>query len=131
MVHHLSPEKRKKVMSSIRSRDTKPELLLWEEVNHRSLRRYQKISGKTYIGKKSRKIALFVDGCFWHGCPICYRPSKTRTEYWSNKLKCTVSNDERFNNALRIAGFKVLKFWEHEVLKDAGAYVQKINEVLV
>ena len=130
MVDHLSPEKRKKVMSSIRSRDTKPELLLWEEVDHRSLRRYPKISGNPDIGNKSRKIAVFVDGCFWHGCPIWYKPPTTRTEYWSNKLKRNVANDERINNTLRISGFKVLRFWEHEVLKDARACVQKINEVL-
>ena len=130
MVDHLSPEKRKKVMSSIRSKDTRPELLLWEQVDHRGLRRYPKIHGNPDIGNKSRKIAVFVDGCFWHGCPICYKPPTTRTEYWSNKLKRNVANDERINNTLRISGFKVLRFWEHEVLKDARACVQKINEVL-
>ena len=130
MVDHLSPEKRKKVMSSIRSKDTRPELLLWEQVDHRGLRRYPKIHGNPDIGNKSRKIAVFVDGCFWHGCPICYKPPTTRTEYWSNKLKRNIANDERINNTLRTSGFKVLRFWEHEVLKDARACAQKINEVL-
>jgi DNA mismatch endonuclease (patch repair protein) len=123
-------EKRSKVMASIRGKDTKPELMLWKFVDHRRLRRYPRIPGNPDIGNRSRKIAIFVDGCFWHGCPICYKPPSTRPEYWSNKLKRNSANDERINNHLMISGFKVLRIWEHEVMKDAQACAQRINEVL-
>ena len=130
MSDNLSSEKRSKVMASIKGKGTKPEVLLWDELDHRIFNRYPRVQGNPDIGSTSRKIAIFVDGCFWHGCPICYKPPTTRTEYWSNKLKRNVANDERINNSLRISGFKVLRFWEHEVLKDARACAQKINEVL-
>ena len=129
MVDHLSPEKRKKVMSSIRSKDTRPELLLWEQVDHRGLRRYPKIHGNPDIGNKSRKIAVFVDGCFWHGCPICYKPPTTRTEYWEKKLLRNRNHDSLVTSSLGNEGYAVLRFWEHEVIRDGVRCAEKVMEV--
>ncbi|MCL4341228.1 MAG: very short patch repair endonuclease [Candidatus Thermoplasmatota archaeon] len=130
MSDNLSSEKRRKVMASIKGKDTRPEMLLWAQLDHRIFHRYPRIQGNPDIGCVSRKIAIFVDGCFWHGCPLCYRPPSTRPEYWSNKLKRNLENDERVNIILKMSGFKVLRYWEHEVLSDAEACVQRVNEVL-
>jgi DNA mismatch endonuclease (patch repair protein) len=126
----LSMEKRSRVMSSIRGRDTKPEMMLWRELDHRVLRKHPRLPGRPDMGCISRKVAVFVDGCFWHGCPSCYKPPATRPEYWSNKLKRNLANDEKANKNLKASGFKVLRFWEHEVLRDARACAEKVNEAL-
>ena len=129
MVDNLSPEKRKKVMSSIRSKDTRPELLLWEKVDHRSLRRHPKIPGNPDIGNKSRKIAVFVDGCFWHGCPACYKAPATRPEYWEKKLLRNTNHDSLVTSSLGYKGYAVMRFWEHEVIKDGVRCAEKVMEV--
>lgn len=118
MADNLSREKRSMVMASIRSTDTKPELLLWENLDHRVFRRYPQVPGHPDFGNISRKIALFVDGCFWHGCPACYRAPATRPEYWARKLQRNASNDRLQGEELRKRGFIVIWFWEHDVRRD-------------
>ena len=129
MVDHLSPEKRKKVMSSIRNKDTRPELFLWEKVDHRSLRRYPKISGNPDMGNKSKKIAVFVDGCFWHGCPACYKAPATHAEYWEKKLLRNKNHDSLVTYSLGEEGYAVMRFWEHEVISDCVHCAEKVMEV--
>ncbi len=130
MPDNLALEMRRKVMASIKGKDTKPELALWNQLDHRRFRRYPSIKGNPDIGNKSRKIAIFVDGCFWHGCPICYRPPTTRPEYWARKLERNITHDNRVNNELRDDGYVVLRFWEHEVVSDPSGCFRKIMEAL-
>ena len=127
MTDNLTPEKRKKVMSSIKSKNTKPELILWEALDHRIYARHLDITGRPDIASVRRRIAIFVDGCFWHGCPICYRPPTTRREYWSEKLKRNVRNDQNVNEVLAQKGFKVLRFWEHQILGDLKGCLEEIT----
>ncbi len=115
-------------MASIRGRDTKPELILWSLLDHRRLRRHPKILGNPDIGNRSRGVAIFVDGCFWHGCPRCYKAPNTRAEYWSLKLRRNVGHDKAVTSELEEKGFKVLRFWEHLILEDAPACAAKIME---
>lgn len=126
MTDNLSREVRSRVMASIRGKDTKPELLLWKNLDHRAFRRYPRISGRPDIGNVSRKIAVFVDGCFWHGCPVCYRAPRTRQEYWDGKLLRNRANDRKCNESLERQGYAVLRFWEHEVKQDPDEVARKI-----
>ena len=105
-------------MASIRSKDTHPEMVLWIELDHRHFRRYPDLPGSPDFGNKKRKIAIFVDGCFWHGCPSCYRPPATRKKYWQAKLKRNRAHDLHVSFTLQTKGFNVVRFWEHEVLGD-------------
>lgn len=130
MADNLSREKRSKVMASIHGKDTKPELILWEQFDHRRIRRYPPVAGRPDFGNISRKVAIFVDGCFWHGCPVCYKTPATRVEYWSNKLKRNIEHDAKVNKLLCDSGFKVIRLWEHEVLGDLPSCVSKVYEVL-
>jgi DNA mismatch endonuclease (patch repair protein) len=59
--------------------------------------------------------AIFIDGCFWHGCPIHYTRPGTRPEFWAHKLRSTVERDRRQTLALEAAGWKVARFWEHDL----------------
>ena len=130
MPDNLTPETRSKVMASIKGRDTKPELILWNLLDHRKFKRHPDISGNPDIGSKSRKIAIFVDGCFWHGCPRCYKLPSTRPEYWSSKLKRNKENDKKSNRELEYKGYIVLRFWEHDVIADPLGCSSRILEVL-
>jgi DNA mismatch endonuclease (patch repair protein) len=61
------------------------------------------------------KLAVFVDGCFWHGCPDCGRTPRSNLDYWVPKLTANVRRDAEQTEALMLLGWRVLRFWEHEV----------------
>jgi DNA mismatch endonuclease (patch repair protein) len=130
LTDNLTPEKRSKVMASIRGRDTGPELMLWRVLDHRMLRRYPPILGNPDIGCKRWKVAIFVDGCFWHACPRHYKPPTLRAGYWRAKLERNVNRDREITQVLRSAGYEVLRFWEHEVVRDPVDCAKKVMEAL-
>lgn len=80
------------------------------------------------MGNAKRKVAIFVDGCFWHGCPICYKPPTTRVKYWSKKLYRNAENDRKVNEMLALKGFKVLRFWEHQIREDLGGCLKEVSK---
>ena len=89
MVDNLSNEKRSKVKSSIRGKDTKPEItirkLLWKKgIRYRI--HNKSIYGTPDISIKTDRIAVFIDGCFWHGCRRCYKEPATNTAFWREKI---------------------------------------------
>lgn len=60
------------------------------------------------------KVAVFIDGCYWHGCPEHYVPPKTNSGYWSQKVARNMERDRDTNRRLKEADWTVLRFWEHE-----------------
>lgn len=76
------------------------------------------------------KIALFVDGCFWHGCPRCGHLPKTNIEYWSTKLARNKIRDRRVNRELRSAGFTVIRYWECAVKRDPRKCLKSLIPLL-
>jgi DNA mismatch endonuclease (patch repair protein) len=77
-----------------------------------------------------RRLAVFVDGCYWHGCPRCYRPPESNTSYWSDKYLRNRTRDRRASAALRRNGWTVLRVWEHQVESFPGKVVQRIRRLL-
>jgi DNA mismatch endonuclease (patch repair protein) len=71
------------------------------------------------------KLAVFVDGCFWHGCPEHGNNPKVNTRYWSQKLAQNAARDELVNQELAAAGWTVLRIWEHEPVEDAAERVER------
>ncbi len=117
-------------MSAIRSENTKPEMLLRKALWARNLR------FRVYYGKEkidiafpSKKVAIFVDGCFWHGCPFHSHIPKSNKEYWLPKLKKNIERDQNKNQRLEAEGWKVLRFWEHEI-QDKIKIIEKIQASL-
>lgn len=72
------------------------------------------------------KVAVFIDGCFWHGCPRHYQPSKSNVEYWIPKIDANRNRDEQMNALLAAAGWTVLRFWEHEQPDTVAARIVEI-----
>lgn len=118
------PLTRSEVMSRIRSADTKPELAIrsWLWCHGVRYRLKQVVHGtRPDLAWRNRKLAVFVDGCYWHGCPQhCRRPS-SNAEYWNHKINRNMERDQKTSELLRSRGWMVLRFWEHEVSEDIVA----------
>ena len=124
----LTPEQRKHCMSRIRGRDTKPEILLRHTLWRMGLRyrlRYH-VEGRPDLVFPSARIAIFVDGCQWHCCPQHWVRPKSNTDFWDRKFEKNRARDETVNAVLRTQGWRVLRFWEHEVEKDCGTIARRI-----
>ncbi|MDQ0581256.1 DNA mismatch endonuclease (patch repair protein) [Streptomyces rishiriensis] len=113
-------------MQAIRNRDTKPEWLIRRLVHARGLR--YRVAAKP-LPKLRRtadlvfgptKVAVFIDGCYWHGCPEHYVPPKTNPGYWSDKVARNMARDRDTDQRLEEAGWTVLRFWEHEPAEDCA-----------
>ena len=76
------------------------------------------------------RVAVFVDGCFWHGCPSCHRPPSSNQEYWTKKVARNQTRDRRNSRALRRDGWKVVRVWEHSLKKDPAAVLRRIRDVV-
>jgi DNA mismatch endonuclease (patch repair protein) len=66
------------------------------------------------------KVAVFVDGCFWHGCPEHHRPARQNAEFWATKIESNISRDADTDDRLRAAGWTVIRVWEHEQPSEAA-----------
>jgi len=74
----------------------------------------------------SAKLAVFVDGCFWHGCPRCYVLPKSRQGYWHAKIDRNRARDKRNSAAAKQAGYRILRLWEHELKRNVAACAERI-----
>jgi len=122
-------------MSRIRSKDTKPELIV-RSLLHRSGIRFslhgRGIPGAPDLILRKYKTVIFVHGCFWHqheGCIEASKP-KTRSEYWQSKLSANLARDRRNQDTLVELGWNIIIVWECEVLRDPVGIIQKIREEL-
>lgn len=111
-------------MSRIRSKDTKPEMLV-RRFLHANGFRYRlhdkKLPGKPDIVLPKYKTVIFIHGCFWHGHEGCkyYVVPRTKTEWWLNKINSNIANDKKSLEALRETGWNVLHIWECELKKNS------------
>ncbi|MFE7326552.1 very short patch repair endonuclease [Streptomyces sp. NPDC057565] len=122
------------VMTANKGADTKPELLLRSALHRKGLRYRVGIRPIPELRRTAdvvftkAKVAVFVDGCFWHGCPEHYRPSKQNSEAWSKKIKDNRDRDAATTSALKDQGWVVLRFWEHEDLELAAGEIKATVE---
>ncbi|MEM0134979.1 MAG: very short patch repair endonuclease [Thermoplasmatales archaeon] len=123
----FSKEKRSWVMSRIKGRNTFPEVKLRSELWRKGLRfRIHYGPEKIDIAFPSAKIAVFVDGCFWHKCPIHFRMPKSNLDYWYTKLSSNAVRDKERDERLLKNGWKPIHVWEHEIKKDFANASEKI-----
>ncbi|NBR86847.1 MAG: DNA mismatch endonuclease Vsr [Proteobacteria bacterium] len=125
---------RSELMSRIRSRGNKrTELALLRLFRAHKItgwRRHQNIFGKPDFLFLKHKLAVFVDGCFWHGCRKCYRAPKSNCAFWRQKVERNRKRDLKVNRSLRTQGWKVVRFWECK-LHDDAAVVKVLRKVLL
>ena len=119
-------------MKAAKPRDTAPEKTLRSELHKRGLRYsvdarpIKELNRRADIVFRSAKVAIFVDGCFWHGCPIHGTQAKANAEFWKNKIKQNRIRDADTNKQLKKAGWRVIRVWEHEDTVKASEKIHKI-----
>jgi DNA mismatch endonuclease, patch repair protein len=120
-------------MARIRSKDTKPELALRRELYRRGVRGWRchpkAIPGKPDVAFTRWRVAVFVDGRFWHGHPDFFTPGKSGA-YWDAKIARTQERDRIANQALEAAGWTVMRFWDFEVEDDLERCVAAVVDAL-
>ncbi len=115
---------RSKNMAAIKSKNTKPEMLV-RRFLHANGFRYKlhdkSLPGKPDIVLPKYKTVIFVHGCFWHGHEGCkyYVVPKTRTEWWLNKINGNITNDKKATKALKKEGWKIIELWECDLKSSA------------
>lgn len=122
-----------RIMRANKRSDTKPEVALRSAL-HRTGFRFRKdvplrLGGSVIrpdIVFSRKKVAVFVDGCFWHGCPDHYRSPRQNLEFWSRKLQVNVERDARQTALLLENDWTVIRIWEHEPVQDAVAQITAI-----
>ena len=126
----FSKKTRSRIMSRIRSKNTEPEIALKKLLKGAYFRYQPKAYGKPDFALKNKRIAIFIDGCFWHKCPICYKKPKSNVAYWIPKIKRNVQRAKEVENKLKKEGWKVVRIWEHEVMSKKKNYIRKVKALL-
>ncbi len=131
------PEKEStsKIMSSIKGKNTKPELILRKGLWHDGVKGYRlhwkKIPGRPDVVFPGKKVAIFVNGCFWHRCPYCNPPMpKSHSDFWKEKFEKNIQRDKNKIELLTNLNWRTLIIWECEINNDLKKCVYKIKELL-
>jgi DNA mismatch endonuclease (patch repair protein) len=124
-----------RLMSKNKSKNTKPELILRKEMWRNGVRGYRlhwkKAPGKPDIAFPGRRIAIFVNGCFWHRCPNCEpQMPKSNVEFWKNKFEKNVERDKKKLEQLAENGWQTITIWECQIKDDVTEQVERIKQIL-
>ena len=129
-----------RIMSSIPSKGTRPEIILRKALWNENLRyrvNYKKLPGKPDIVFTKYKVAVFCDGDFWHGHNWAIRGKKSLdeelegySEYWRKKILRNIERDQENENEQRTLGWNVVRLWESEIKEDVSSCVQVVKEAL-
>jgi len=132
---YYTTEKRSRIMSKIRAKNTKPEVMLRKAL-YASGFRYRiyarDLPGKPDIVNRSKKVAIFVDGEFWHGKDWENKKNKIKSNksFWHAKIERNIQRDQENNKALETLGFTVIRFWSGEVSNDINKCVMRVFDFI-
>ncbi len=131
----VTPE-RSRAMAAVRGRGNKTtelrlKMALVRGGIHGWVCNERSLPGKPDFYFASQKVAVFVDGCFWHGCPRCGHVPKTNQSFWAAKLDRNRTRHRKVSRLLRRDNIRVLRFWEHQLREDLPRCVAKLEKYLV
>jgi len=123
-------------MSQIKSRDTTCECTfrkyLWSQ-GIRGYRKHAKMPGKPDLFFPAKKLAVFIDGCFWHKCSKCFVKPASNSQFWRKKIGNNVEHDRKVDTILRKNGIIVLRIWEHEIRRNVQScsreLIKRLNQL--
>jgi len=131
MADSISQAKRSAVMAAVKSCENKTTELKFIQILRKfglnGWRRKQHLVGKPDFIFRNKKLAIFIDGCFWHGCSLCYRRPKSNQGYWDKKVQRNRSRDTIVSQSLEMKGWRVLRIWEHE-LNDSKSVAERVRK---
>jgi DNA mismatch endonuclease (patch repair protein) len=120
MGDNLTPEDRRRTMQAVKGKGTRLEKRLFSMLARMGLKGWKKnvdnITGKPDVAFVNQRVAIFIDGCFWHGCPRCKRKlPQTNRKYWEHKITRNIALAKSHSRRLRADGWTVIRIWEHEL----------------
>lgn len=123
------PMTRSEMMSRVPSSDTSLELVLRRALWTAGMRYrlHPKLPGRPDLVFVKSKVAIFVDGCFWHACPLHGRPPKSNMDYWMPKLARNRLRDLEVDSMLGNAGWQVMRIWEHDLAQRLPSIVEEVR----
>ncbi|WP_191556983.1 very short patch repair endonuclease [Metabacillus idriensis] len=130
MVNKISEEKRKKIMGSIKGKNTKLESMVSKELWHRGIRfrkNVKSLYGTPDIAIKKYKIVIFIDSCFWHACELHGTLPQKNQMFWIKKFNRNKERDFEVNNYYIQKQWHLLRIWEHDLKRD---FVGSINKIV-
>jgi len=134
MVDILTPEQRSVRMGRVRQTGTDIEMrlrrALWAAGLRYRVKAANALPGRPDVVFFKAKVAIFVDGCFWHGCPLHGTRPVSNAIFWAEKIKRNQQRDQQVDAKLSAAGWRVVRLWEHEVKKDLAGCVSRIRIVI-
>lgn len=133
MADTRTPEQRRRIMAAVRSKNTTPELAVRRALFARGVRgwrcHYKRAPGTPDLAWPRRRLAVFIDGAFWHGHPSRHKPGRSGA-YWDEKIERNIERDKRVDAELHAAGWTVIRVWDFEVRGDLEAVVEEIAEAV-
>ncbi len=131
----FTKEKRSEVMSLIKGKGNKRTegvlVRIFKGQGVTGWRRHLKLPGKPDFTFRKERLTVFVDGCFWHGCPKCYRAPKGNRKFWEAKITRNRKRDREVNRELRKGGWRILRIAEHSLKKrDRKRLISRIEKAL-
>lgn len=129
-------ERRSKMMAAIKGRgNLTTEVALMKVFRKEKIagwrRHYDRVEGRPDFAFPKQKVAVFIDGCFWHGCKKHATTPKTNIQFWEEKIVRNKERDKKVNRELRKSGWKVVRIWEHEMKKGQLKILRKLNNNLI
>lgn len=128
----IGKNNRSLVMQQIRSKNTKFERAVAMALKKlgKSFGQYANLTGKPDIVSRKKKVVVFLDSCFWHGCRWHCRVPKSRRSYWVLKMQRNKDRARIVNRVLKKEGWRVVRVWEHELQKDFDKSIRKLAKLL-
>lgn len=134
MTDVFSKKKRSEIMSRIRAKNTSIEKKVFAHLGKNKIyfrKHYGKVAGNPDIAIPSKKIAIFIDGDFWHGYRFSSWEDRIPQKYWRKKIAMNIARDKKRRAFLRRKGWKVMRIWEHDLAERPKATLQKIVDFLL
>ncbi len=132
MSDHMTPDQRSRAMKAVKLKDGPLEILIQRELRRAGLdfqRNYKQLQGSPDIVFVKKKVAVFIDGDFWHGWRLPAWEHKL-TAFWKSKLRANRRRDQRNFRRLRAADWTVIRLWEHQIRSDSRACIDRIVRAL-
>lgn len=135
MADHLSPEARSRNMAAIRGKDTKPELALRTALRRAGVTGYRlhrgDLPGTPDVAFLRWRVAVFVDGVFWHGHPDYWNPERAPSPYWREKISRNIARDRATDDALQHQGWVVVRLWDKDIARDPDDCARQVLTALI
>src|SRR3989338_360656 len=131
----FSKSKRSQIMAKVRSRGNRStEARLRSALVRAGIKSWKlnakNLPGSPDIAFPSKRAVVFVDGCFWHGCPRCYRRPKSSRSYWDKKVQGNIERDRKNFLMLKRMGWRRIRIWEHQLKNNVDRCVKRIESLI-